>query len=1066
MKKFKRSIAIIFVVIMALSVIAVGVHAASLSTTTSDYGYMLPADSKFTKAVSSVKLYGSHDYINFYIASDFGDKYFFYEIYSDKNYTKLVTADYVYCGERGTYTWSPLLTLKGVFKSGTYYCITYGASIDSRGNIKLSTASVSEFKLVVDRTTAFDKQVVVLKSITNTVNGPKISWCKQSASAYKYAIYRRSLTGTKWTKVGTVNASTLTFTDKSVKDKSGKYVYTVKALDKKGTGSRYQFSGLTSLYAKAPVVSSVTTQADNKIQIKWNSSMPSAYYRIYRKTNGGSWEVLQKAYYGGTTYMDTTAVSGNDYEYTVRAFINTAQGVATSAYYSGKKVDYVASPVLNAVNAVDNGLEITWNEAVGATAYTVYRRPLDKSSGWANVGKVDADTLSFVDETAESTGTYLYTVRSEGATSRGSYNSKGVEYLVLQKPLVTVIETDTGVNITWDVVSNASKYEVCYRINGGEWVKAADVYGRSYNMSVNYCGEYEFTVRAVRKNVFSEYATPSQPIVFFPKVNTSITVYNDYNLVSWTNVKADSYNLYRKPKDSDDDKYVLVYSGEKASFKDVDVEYDVGYTYVAKAVNNSVEQFEKLNSRTIVRYDPEKYINSFNVTKRCSDGIEYFNISYDLAEEAENMKVDVRCLTGSSTNPYWISVNMGYPAVYHTTPATEKAQLSMVVFDANGSTPMDATISIVENEMCARPNVKYRAVNGGVEIFWDAVEDADTYIVRLSTNKDYRKEIKSDGSSTYCIFISNEEYDETIKDGKNNIYLYMNVIHTNGNAIEYENYSFRYKNQIPQILFAREVSDGVKLVFADDEIEGTRVIFRKAPGETSWKKIGTGSSEVYLDKTAEKGVKYTYTVRKYNTYTGCYTSYYDTKGLTVGTVITPKLTSIENTTNGVKVTWDVLGAECYGAGFNIYRKTENGKWEKIGTNSGWECMASCYFFDKTAKSGVKYYYTVIATCVDAKSSYDPIGVSIVFMQSPTLESATRSSAGVTVKWGKVEGAEGYYVYRKTTGSGWTKVGTIKKGTTVSFVDKSAKTGTTYYYTVKAYSGSNTSAYNTGGIKCK
>ena len=68
-----------------------------------------------------------------------------------------------------------------------------------------------------------------------------------------------------------------------------------------------------------------------------------------------------------------------------------------------------------------------------------------------------------------------------------------------------------------------------------------------------------------------------------------------------------------------------------------------------------------------------------------------------------------------------------------------------------------------------------------------------------------------------------------------------------------------------------------------------------------------------------------------------------------------------------------------------------------------------------------------------------------------------------LSWGKVTGASGYYVYRKTPSSGWSKVATIKKGTTASYTDKKVTYGKTYIYTVKAYSGKTTSSFNTNGV---
>ena len=500
MKNFKRSIAIIFVVIVALSVVAVGVQAASVSTTTSDYGYMMPIDSKFTKTQSTVKLYGSHDYINFYIDAEYDNTYFFYEIYSDKNYTKLVTADYVYCEERGTYTWAPIITLKGVFKSGTYYCITYGAKMDSDGNIKLSTPSVSEFKLVVDRTTAFNKQVVLLKNVKTTVNGPQITWYKHSSAATKYVVYRRSINGTKWTKVGTVNAPTLTFTDKSVKNKSGKYVYTIKALNKSGTASRFQFSGLTCLFAEAPVIKSVSVQSDNQIHVKWNNVSNASYYRVYRKTDGGSWETISN-YHTGNTYVDKAIESGKNYEYTVRTYINTAQGVATSAYYSGNKVDYISAPKLNKIEQVDGAINISWEPVNEAVNYSVYRKPLDGSEGWTLLKKVASDVTSYQDASVDLSGAYSYTVRSEAKTFRGSYDSKGLEFYKLAKPEFKYSTDQNGTHITWEKVPYADSYYLVMKKENGTWQSINKTTKCSFTFSPQKCVMHTYSILASRNGV-------------------------------------------------------------------------------------------------------------------------------------------------------------------------------------------------------------------------------------------------------------------------------------------------------------------------------------------------------------------------------------------------------------------------------------------------------------------------------------------------------------------------------------------------------------------------------------
>ena len=88
--------------------------------------------------------------------------------------------------------------------------------------------------------------------------------------------------------------------------------------------------------------------------------------------------------------------------------------------------------------------------------------------------------------------------------------------------------------------------------------------------------------------------------------------------------------------------------------------------------------------------------------------------------------------------------------------------------------------------------------------------------------------------------------------------------------------------------------------------------------------------------------------------------------------------------------------------------------------------------------------------------------------TPKLTSVTASAKGVTVKWGAVEGADNYNVYRKTYNaktkkwSGWSR---IKTGTTsTSYTDTAAKSGTYYRYTVIANNEAGSSKYDATGLK--
>ena len=165
---------------------------------------------------------------------------------------------------------------------------------------------------------------------------------------------------------------------------------------------------------------------------------------------------------------------------------------------------------------------------------------------------------------------------------------------------------------------------------------------------------------------------------------------------------------------------------------------------------------------------------------------------------------------------------------------------------------------------------------------------------------------------------------------------------------------------------------------------------------------------------------------------------------------TPKLKSVKNTSSGVKVIWGkVTGAK----GYYIYRKKGSGSWSRIATVKSGSTLS---YTDKKAKSGTTYKYTVRAYYVDFYSSYNTKGLTIKYLSAPYLKSVNTTKNGVTIKWAKSTGADGYYVYRKEGSGEYKKLATVKGNSKVSYLDKNAKKGKTYTYYVKAYSGKSVS----------
>ncbi len=228
-------------------------------------------------------------------------------------------------------------------------------------------------------------------------------------------------------------------------------------------------------------------------------------------------------------------------------------------------------------------------------------------------------------------------------------------------------------------------------------------------------------------------------------------------------------------------------------------------------------------------------------------------------------------------------------------------------------------------------------------------------------------------------------------------------------------------------------------------------IYRKAAGAKSWSTLGTSKTTSYLDKTAKTGTKYTYTVRAKNIIG---LGSYDKTGVSTTYIAAPTV-KIANASNGIKVSWSkVSGA----TGYTVYRSQySGGKW------SGWKNMGTAKadkssWTDKSVKSGVQYRYTVRTVSGKSVSSFKATS-GLVYLSTPTVKIAN-ASTGVKVTWGKVAGAKNYIVYRSELSngkwSGWKQIS--KVGAVTSTVDKTAKSGVYYKYTVKAVNGSSTGAY--------
>ena len=291
------------------------------------------------------------------------------------------------------------------------------------------------------------KEITVLSmpeisSIRAINSGTQINWSKVSG-AEKYKVFRKAGNGA-WSIIGTT-AST-SFTDTSAA-KGTEYVYTVRCVNKDGKiyTSGYFETGMKFTALATPKISSLSA-ASNGVKIGWSSVAKAEKYEVFRKTGSGSWVALTTT--NATSFLDTTAKSGNKYSYTVRCISADCRTYTSGYDTAGKSISFVAAPKLSSVSATSTGIKISWGKVSGAEKYRVFRKT--PNGNWTTIG--NTAYTNFTDIQAKKGTTYTYTVRcinNSGNSYTSAYDTVGksatsVSSPVTKNDMVRVAEKQLG----------------------------------------------------------------------------------------------------------------------------------------------------------------------------------------------------------------------------------------------------------------------------------------------------------------------------------------------------------------------------------------------------------------------------------------------------------------------------------------------------------------------------------------------------------------------------------------------------------------------------------------------
>jgi endoglucanase len=248
-----------------------------------------------------------------------------------------------------------------------------------------------------------------LSSASNSVKGVTVKWSKVT-SATAYYVYRKAGNAKNWSKIATVSGNaTVSYVDKSVTSGTT-YTYTVRAYNSKtGKLGSYNTKGVSTYYLATPTLKT-PSNTEKGIKVNWSTIKGATGYNVYRKLSGtSSWSKIVTLSGGSkNSYVDTTAVAGKTYVYTVRA----TKGSYSSAYNTtGMSLIRLKNPTIS-LTATTGSVTVKWSKVTGATGYCVYRN-VAGTNVWTKIATITSgSTIQYKDKGATKGVTYYYTVRA------------------------------------------------------------------------------------------------------------------------------------------------------------------------------------------------------------------------------------------------------------------------------------------------------------------------------------------------------------------------------------------------------------------------------------------------------------------------------------------------------------------------------------------------------------------------------------------------------------------------------------------------------------------------------
>lgn len=270
-------------------------------------------------------------------------------------------------------------------------------------------------------------------SLNSDKTSVTVTWNK-IGSGDRYVVFRKT-PGSSWTRLATLTDKNITsYTDKHpVLGKTN--TYTVRSYySKTKVYGNYNSKGVSVNVPKPvvpgqPKLKKATAESYDRVKLTWNKASNATAYRIYYRTNGGSWKSAGDVDANTTSFIHSGLKENTRYTYTVKAYNKNSKKWGSydkkGLTVTTPKIATPSQPKLKSISApAHDKVKITWGKSSNAEGYCIYYRKL--GGPWVEVTYVDANTTSYVCDGLDADTSYTFTVRAFNHNKWSTYDKHGL----------------------------------------------------------------------------------------------------------------------------------------------------------------------------------------------------------------------------------------------------------------------------------------------------------------------------------------------------------------------------------------------------------------------------------------------------------------------------------------------------------------------------------------------------------------------------------------------------------------------------------------------------------------